>query len=136
MHKGKTKLVFDMGREAEKGQVNSGIEEVMRILNLHGAVGVKKSDLEVYVVFHGPGTASFLDDDLFNKQFQVNNPNLPLIKQLQDAGVKLIVCGQTIGLRNLNVAALPDGTLVSYSAKTAISDMVQRGFMLYDVSSE
>jgi intracellular sulfur oxidation DsrE/DsrF family protein len=135
-HKGKTKLVFDMGREAEKGQVNGGIEEVMRILNLHGAVGVNKSDLDVYVIFHGSGTASFLDDDLFNKQFQVNNPNLPLIKQLQDAGVKLVVCGQTLGLRNLNIASFPDGTLTSYSAKTAISDMVRRGFMLYDVSSE
>jgi intracellular sulfur oxidation DsrE/DsrF family protein len=135
-HKGKNKLVFDMGREAEKGQVNAGVEEVMRILNLHGAAGVKKSDLDVYVIFHGPGTASFLDDDLFNKQFQVNNPNLPLIKQLQDAGVKLVVCGQTLGLRNLNIASLPDGTLISYSAKTAISDLVRRGFILYDVSSD
>jgi intracellular sulfur oxidation DsrE/DsrF family protein len=136
MHKGKTKLVFDMAQEAEKGQINGGIEEVMRIINLHGAAGVKKSDLEVYVVFHGSGTASFLDDDLFNKQFQVNNPNLPLIKQLQDAGVKLIVCGQTIGLRNLDVAAFPDGTLVSYSAKTAISDLIQRGFVLYEVTAD
>jgi intracellular sulfur oxidation DsrE/DsrF family protein len=135
-HKGKTKLAFDMAREAEKGQVNGGIEEVMRIINLHGAAGVKKSDLDVYVIFHGPGAASFLDDDLFNKQFQVNNPNLPLIKQLQDAGVKLVVCGQTLGLRNMNIAAFPDGTLTSYSARTAISDLVQRGFMLYDVSSD
>jgi intracellular sulfur oxidation DsrE/DsrF family protein len=135
-HKGKTKLAFDMAREAEKGQVNGGIEEVMRIINLHGAAGVKKSDLDVYVIFHGPGAASFLDDDLFNKQFQANNPNLPLIKQLQDAGVKLVVCGQTLGLRNMNIAAFPDGTLTSYSARTAISDLVQRGFMLYDVSSD
>jgi intracellular sulfur oxidation DsrE/DsrF family protein len=135
-HKGKTRLAFDMGREAEKGQVNGGIEEVMRIINLHGAAGVKKSDLEVYVIFHGPGAASFYDDDLFNKQFQVNNPNLPLIKQLQDAGVKLVVCGQTLGLRNMNIASFPDGTLLSYSARTAISDLVQRGFMLYDVSSD
>lgn len=135
-HKGKTRLVFDMGREAEKGQVNGGIEEVMRIINLHGAAGVKKSDLDVYVIFHGPGAASFLDDDLFNKQFQVSNPNLPLIKQLQDAGVKLVVCGQTLGLRNMNVSSFPDGTLISYSAKTAISDLSQRGYVLYDVSSE
>jgi intracellular sulfur oxidation DsrE/DsrF family protein len=134
MHKGKTKLVFDMGREAEKGQVNPGLEEIMRILNLHGAAGVKKSDLDVYVVVHGPGAASFLDDDVFNKQFQVNNPNLPLVKQLQDAGVKLVACGQTLGLRNMNIASLPDGTLLAYSAKTAISDLVQRGFMLYNVT--
>lgn len=135
-HKGKTRLVFDMAQQAEKGQINEGIEEVMRIINLHGAAGVKKSDLDVYVIFHGSGTASFLDDELYIKQFQVSNPNLPLIKQLQDAGVKLVVCGQTLGLRNLNVSSFPDGTLISYSAKTAISDLSQRGYVLYDVSSE
>jgi intracellular sulfur oxidation DsrE/DsrF family protein len=135
-YKGKCKLVFDMGYEAEKGQVNGGIEEVMRIINLHGAAGIKKQDLDVYVIFHGPATASFLDDDLFNKQFQVSNPNLPLIKQLQDAGVKLVICGQTLGLRNMDISSFPDGTLKAYSARTATSDLVQRGYMLYDVSED
>jgi intracellular sulfur oxidation DsrE/DsrF family protein len=135
-YKGKCKLVFDLGYQAEKGQVNGGIEEVMRIINLHGAAGVKKENLDVYVVFHGAAAASFLDDDLFNKQFQVSNPNLPLIKQLQDAGVKLVICGQTLGLRNLNISSFPDGTLTAYSAITATSDLVQRGYMLYDVSED
>lgn len=135
-HKGKCKLVFDLGYSAEKGQVNGGIEEVMRILNLHGAAGVKKQDLDVYVIFHGPAAASFLDDDLFVKQFQVSNPNLPLIKQLQDAGVKLVICGQTLGLRSMDIASFPDGTLKAYSARTASSDLVQRGYMLYDVSED
>jgi intracellular sulfur oxidation DsrE/DsrF family protein len=135
-YKGKCKLLFDMGYEAEKGQVNGGIEEVMRILNLHGAAGVKKENLDVYVIFHGPATASFLDDDLFNKQFQTNNPNLPLIKQLQDAGVKMVICGQTLGLRSLNISSFPDGTLKAYSARTASSDLIQRGYMLYDVTKD
>jgi intracellular sulfur oxidation DsrE/DsrF family protein len=135
-HKGKCKLVFDISSESEKGQINGGIEEVMRILNLHGAAGVKKQDLDAYVIFHGPATASFLDDDLFIKQFQVANPNLPLLKQLQDAGVKLVVCGQTLGLRSLDISSFPDGTLKAYSARTASSDLVQRGYMLYDVSED
>jgi intracellular sulfur oxidation DsrE/DsrF family protein len=135
-YKGKCKLVFDLGYEAEKGQINGGIEEVMRVINLHGAAGIKKQDLDVYVIFHGPATASFLDDDLFNKQFQVSNPNLPLIKQLQDAGVKLVICGQTLGLRNMNISSFPDGTLKAFSARTASSDLVQRGYMLYDVSED
>ncbi len=132
-HKGKCKLVFDLGQMAEKGKVNEGLEEVIRIINLHGAAGVKKENLDAYVVFHGPAVASFLDDDLFNKQFQVNNPNLPLIKQLQDAGVKLVVCGQTVGLRNMKLESLPDGTMKSYSARTAVSDLVQRGYMKYEI---
>ncbi|HEX5667528.1 MAG TPA: DsrE family protein [Chitinophagaceae bacterium] len=135
-HKGKCKLVFDVSYEPEKGQINGGIEEVMRVLNLHGAAGVKKQDLDVYVIFHGPASASFLDDDVYTKQFQVSNPNLPLIKQLQDAGVKLVICGQTLGLRSMNVSSFPDGTLVAYSARTASSDLVQRGYMLYDVSED
>ncbi len=135
-HKGKCKLVFDLGYTTEKGQINGGIEEVMRILNLHGAAGVKKENLDAYVIFHGSATASFLDDDIYNKQFQVSNPNIPLIKQLQDAGVKLVICGQTLGLRSMDISSFPDGTLKAYSARTASSDLVQRGYMLYDVSED
>jgi intracellular sulfur oxidation DsrE/DsrF family protein len=135
-HKGKSKLVFDLGYQAEKGQVNGGLEEATRIINLHAAAGVKKENLDVYIVFHGPAANSMLDDDLFNKQFQVNNPNLALVKQLQDVGVKFVVCGQTIGLRKLPLEAFPDGTLKAFSARTALSDLVQRGYMLYDVSKD
>jgi intracellular sulfur oxidation DsrE/DsrF family protein len=135
-HKGKCKVVFDLGYLAEKGQVNGGLEEATRIFNLHVAAGVKKENLDAYIVFHGPAVASMLDDDLFNKQFQVNNPNLAIVKQLQDAGVKFVVCGQTIGLRKLPLEAFPDGTLKAFSARTALSDLVQRGYMLYDVSKD
>jgi intracellular sulfur oxidation DsrE/DsrF family protein len=135
-HKGKSKLVFDLGYQAEKGQVNGGLEEATRIINLHTAAGVKKENLDVYIVFHGPAANSMLDDDLINKLFQVNNPNLALVKQLQDAGVKFVVCGQTIGLRKLPLEAFPDGTLKAFSARTALSDLVQRGYMIYDVSRD
>jgi intracellular sulfur oxidation DsrE/DsrF family protein len=136
-HKGNCRLVFDFeqeNKEAEKGTVNEGLEEVMRILNLHVAAGVPKDKLEAVVVFHGPAAASFLNDEMYNKRFKINNPNLPLMQALKDKKVKFVVCGQTVALRGMEMSAFPAGTLRAFSAKTAVSDFQQRGYAVFDIT--
>lgn len=138
-HKGVSRVVFDMSqenKEAEKGTVNEGLEEVIRILNLHVAAGVPKNKIDAVVVFHGPAAASFLNDDMYNKRFKVNNPNLALMQALRDKKVRFVVCGQTLALRGLELSAFPAGTLKAYSARTAVSDFQQKGYALFDISGE
>ncbi len=139
MHKGKCKIAFDMSEatpDSVRNTLNTGILEIMRIINLHVAAGVKKEDIEAVVVFHGPAAASFLNDEMYNKRFKMNNPNLGLIKNLNDNGVKMVICGQTLALRDLTLAAFPAGTMHSYSAITAISDLQQRNFKVYTISGQ
>jgi intracellular sulfur oxidation DsrE/DsrF family protein len=138
-HKGISKIVFDLhqdNKEAEKGTINEGIEEVIRILNLHVAAGVPKDKIDAVVVFHGPAAASFLNDEMYNKRFKINNPNLALIQALKEKKVRFVVCGQTLGFRGLDVSVFPAGTLKSYSARTAVSDFQQRGYAFFDISGE
>ncbi len=138
-HKGTCKLVFDLGqenKEPEKGNVNEGIEEIMRILNLHVAAGVSKDKIDAVVVFHGPAAASFLNDDMYNKRFKINNPNLALMQALKDKKVRFVVCGQTLALRNLELSSFPAGTLKAYSARTAVSDFQQKGYASFDISGD
>lgn len=136
-HKGVAKIAFDVSAatpDSARGSFNSGLLEAMRILNLHAAAGVPKDKMDVVVVFHGPGAMSFLNDDIYNQRFKMKNPNLVLIKQLQDNGVKFVVCGQTAAFRNFTEASYAPGTLKAYSARTAISDLTQRGYAVYTLS--
>jgi intracellular sulfur oxidation DsrE/DsrF family protein len=136
-HKGVAKIAFDVSAatpDSARGSFNSGLLEAMRILNLHAAAGVPKDKMDVVVVFHGPGAMSFLNDEIYNQRFKMKNPNLALIKQLQDNGVKFVVCGQTAAFRNFTEASYAPGTLKAYSARTAISDLTQRGYAVYTLS--
>jgi intracellular sulfur oxidation DsrE/DsrF family protein len=136
-HKGVAKIAFDVSAatpDSARASFNSGLLEAMRILNLHAAAGVPKDKMDVVVVFHGPGAMSFLNDEIYNQRFKMKNPNLALIKQLQDNGVKFVVCGQTAAFRNFTEASYAPGTLKAYSARTAISDLTQRGYAVYTLS--
>jgi intracellular sulfur oxidation DsrE/DsrF family protein len=136
-HKGVAKIAFDISAatpDSARGSFNSGLLEAMRILNLHAAAGVPKDKMDVVLVFHGPGAMSFLNDEIYNQRFKMKNPNLALIKQLQDNGVKFVVCGQTAAFRNFTEASYAPGTLKAYSARTAISDLTQRGYAVYTLS--
>ena len=136
-HKGVAKIAFDVSAatpDSARGSFNSGLLEAMRIPNLHAAAGVPKDKMDVVVVFHGPGAMSFLNDEIYNQRFKMKNPNLALIKQLQDNGVKFVVCGQTAAFRNFTEASYAPGTLKAYSARTAISDLTQRGYAVYTLS--
>jgi intracellular sulfur oxidation DsrE/DsrF family protein len=136
-HKGVAKIAFDVSAatpDSARGSFNSGLLEAMRILNLHAAAGVPKDKMDVVVVFHGPGAMSFLNDEIYDQRFKMKNPNLALIKQLQDNGVKFVVCGQTAAFRNFTEASYAPGTLKAYSARTAISDLTQRGYAVYTLS--
>ena len=133
----KFKLVFDMGvpsKDAEKGMTSEGLEEIMRVLNLHIAAGVAPENLDSYIVFYGPAANAFLTDEMYQKRFQIPNPNLKWIDQLQQKGIKIIVCGQTVALRQLDMNAFPKGIMKSLSAITALSDFQNRGYVLYKIT--
>ena len=132
--KGTCKIFFDFAVAApDPAQPHPGLDEVMRILNLHVAAGVPPNKLDVYLVYHGPGAASFLNNENYNKRFKQDNPNLAHIKQLQEKGVKLVVCGQTLELRGLKMTSFPEGILKAYSAITARSDLQSQGYTLYNI---
>lgn len=136
-HKGVSKIAFDLSAptaDSARNTMNTGLLEAMRILNLHVAAGVPKDKLDVVVVFHGPAAPSFMNDANYTKRFKMNNPNTALIQQLKDNGVKIVVCGQTMGLRNFTIDQFAPGVMKAYSARTAISDLQQRGYAVYTLS--
>ena len=105
-----------------------------RLLNLHGVGGVDKENLEVIIVIHGPAVMSLLEDKAYKEFFEteIENPNLPILEALHNAGVRVLVCGQSLLAREIKAEQLFEHTEIALSALTTISKRVQEGYVLYD----
>ena len=133
------KLLFDFayGNPSlyAEGKVNPGLEEICRILNLHSGAGIPDNKLDVVIILHGPATMTFLREAAYKERFGKENANLGLLNALQAKGVKFVVCGQTLQLRDLDPNKLIPGIQVAFSARTAISTLVSQGYVLFPVTS-
>ena len=91
------KAVFNITANAKPGEVNKGLEQVARLLNLYGAAGLTARDVKIAAVLHGAADKAALSDTAYAARFKVAaNPNLPLIHDLKKAGVEVFVCGQSL----------------------------------------
>jgi intracellular sulfur oxidation DsrE/DsrF family protein len=131
------KLLFDFASGNmtlyKEGKVNPGLEEICRILNLHSAAGVADRNLDIVVVLHGPALMTFANKDEYQKRFQQVNANMSLIEALQKKGVRFVVCGQSLQLREMKRSQLMPGILESFSARTALSTLIQQGYVLFPI---
>lgn len=90
-------IVIDLKTlQRDKASLNPGLNNVARMMNLHGLGGVKAEDLNVAVVIHGGATDLVIDNKAYQKRYELDNPNLELINTLKEAGVELYVCGQSL----------------------------------------
>jgi intracellular sulfur oxidation DsrE/DsrF family protein len=134
------KLMFDFtqatstGNQAQK--VNEGLSEVVRVLNLHAAAGVPKEKIKAVVVFHAASITTVMNDAFYQKQYQLNNPNAALLKELNDFGCNLVICGQSLQLREVLTTNLLPFIKVAAAAKTTLSKYHQQGYFLFEIKGE
>ena len=124
------KLVLDVTSEAKKPEeVNKGLDRAARLLNLYGTAGLKASDISITVVLHGEATKSVLSDEAWESRLQMkHNPNLPLIRLLQKAGVEVIVCGQALSYKKIERGEVAGEIPVAAAALTVLLNRQADGF--------
>jgi predicted methyltransferase/intracellular sulfur oxidation DsrE/DsrF family protein len=124
------KLVLDVTSEAKKPEeVNKGLDRAARLLNLYGTAGLKASDIKITVVLHGEATKSVLSDEAWESRLQMkHNPNLPLIRLLQKAGVEVIVCGQALSYKKIERNEVAGEVSVAAAALTVLINRQADGF--------
>lgn len=134
------KLLMELTGFAPKGQestaqkeINGGIGEVARKINLHVAGGVPKEKMDVVVIVHAGALFALLNNEKYKQKYQVDNPNIALIKELQDFGAKFIVCGQAMTFLRLEKEDLVPGIKEAISAQTVLSMYELKGYKFYDV---
>jgi len=123
------KIVVDMSTGGEENsEISRWVNNVARMVNLHGLAGVPKENIKVKVVVHGGAIFTVLNNEAYKKQFNVDNPNMPVYKALVDAGVEVLVCGQSMHARNFQKSDLYEGVDVALSALTTVTTYAAQGY--------
>lgn len=129
------KIVVDLKTlQRDKESINPGLNNVARMLNLHGLGGVKAENLKVVVAIHGGATDVILNNDAYQKKYELDNPNLQLIDELKEAGVELYVCGQSLLARNYEHDQVNTQIKIGLSMLTVVTTYMHNGYhqMVFD----
>ncbi|HKC36214.1 MAG TPA: DsrE family protein [Chitinophagaceae bacterium] len=137
----KYKLLMELTGFAAKGQeatakneINGGLGEVGRKVNLHVAAGVPKKNIDLVIVVHAGALFAFLNNEKYKRKYGIDNPNIAFIKELQDFGAKIIVCGQAMTFLRLEMEDLVPGIRQALTAQTVLSTYQLKGYTYFDVS--
>ncbi|MDH5608381.1 MAG: DsrE family protein [Cyclobacteriaceae bacterium] len=125
------KIVIDLKTPiTSPGEINEGLDNVARLLNLHATGGIPKENLSVAVVIHGGATSIALDNIGYQAKHTKTNPNLELIRQLREAGVELFVCGQSLTARKHPFGQVNPEIKIGLSMLTVVTEKMMDGYAL------
>ncbi|HEV7231954.1 MAG TPA: DsrE family protein [Bacteroidia bacterium] len=128
------KLLFELtasNPDSVASELNYGLVEIARIINLHVASGVPLKKIHIVIVAHGFGLNVLTSNAYYKEHFKRENPNLKLINQLAALDARFIACGQALAYFNVNKEALLPNVKVSLTAQTVLSSYALKGYMRY-----
>lgn len=115
-------------------EINLALRDVSRTINLHVGAGIPKEKIDVVLAVHATALKAFLTNEKYKKKYGIDNPNIPLLKELQDFGVKITLCGQAMHYQNLPRENFIPGVKVALTSQTVISSYQLKGYVFSDLS--
>ena len=112
-------------------EINSGLVEVARKINLHVASGVPLKKIIPVIVVHGGALNALTTNAYYKDKYKVDNPNIKLIGELKAVGAKFIACGQAMAFLDLKKESLLPDVRISLTAQTALSNYQLKGYVKY-----
>ena len=125
------KIVVDAKTGGDKDELAFALNNVARMLNLHVVGGVPPENLEVVVAVHGGATKAIMKNEAYQKRYEIDNPNTGLIEELKAAGVKLVVCGQSLTGRQIAPDEVLPQVEIGTSMLTTVSTYQLKGFAVF-----
>lgn len=128
------KLLFELtsnNPDSIAKDINGGLAEVARVINLHVASGVPVKKIIPVIVIHAGALFAFTNNAYYKDKYKVDNPNLKLIDDLQHMGTKFIACGQAMAFLDIKKEALLPVMKVSITAQTVLSHYQLKNYVLY-----
>lgn len=125
------KIVIEVVSNTEKyDSINWPLFNVARLINLHVMGGVPKEKIQVVVVIHGSAAFTVMNNESYKAKYGVDNPNLKLYQELQQAGVKMFVCGQSLIARKIDRYKMVPEVKVATSALTTLTTYQLKGYAI------
>lgn len=111
--------------------VDYGLSEVARVVNLHVASGVPLKKISLIIVIHGPALKAFGTNTYYKEKFKIDNPNIRVVEELKKLGTKFIACGQAMAFMDVKKEDMLPDVKVSLTAQTVISHYQLKGYLLW-----
>ena len=124
-------IVVDITDAAAKPDtINVYLEAVATLMNLHGVGGVPAKNINMIVVLHKMAINSIFTNEMYQKRFKMDNPNLPMIAALKAAGVKFYTCGQTLFRARIPQESIIPDVEIATSALTTLTTYQLKGYAM------
>lgn len=104
---------------------------VARLINLHAIGGVKKENLHVTVVIHAQATNSVINNEKYQEKYDVDSPYKKFYEALEEAGVEMIVCGQSLNMFGHDSKDVLPQVKIATSALTVMSTYQLKGYAFF-----
>lgn len=122
-------IIVEVEKPSEKPDtINWALHNVARLVNLHVMAGVKPEKLNVVVAIHGGAAFIVMDNKAYREKYKVDNPNLGLFDELDKAGVKMVVCGQSLLARNIDRHRMTSRVKIASSMLTTMTTYELKGY--------
>ena len=113
--------------------INYGLDEIARVINLHVASGVPVKRIMPVIVIHAGGVNAVKNNDAFRKKYKIDNPNIKLIDDLKKLGARFIVCGQAMAFLEIKKEELLPDIKISLTAQTVLTHYQLKGYVWHPV---
>ena len=128
------KLLFELtgnNPDSLAKQINFGLMEVVRKINLHFASGIPLKKIFPVIVVHAGALNAITTNKYYQEHHKLDNPNIKLINELVKPGAKFIACVQAIAFLNIKAEDLLPLVKISLTAQTVLSSYQLKGYVLY-----
>jgi len=125
------KIIVEVVSNTEKyDSINWPLFNVARLINLHVMGGVPKEKIQVVVIIHGAAAMTVMNNEAYKARYGVDNPNLKLYQELQQAGIKMFVCGQSLIARKIDRFKMVPKVKIATSALTTLTTYQLKGYAM------
>lgn len=129
------KIVIEMRAASENAkEMHQYFEHIGRMYNLHIHDKVPQSKLNVAVVIFGPAAYTVLNNEAYKQKYKTDNPNLKVFEEFKKAGIKTIVCGQSVMLHNIDPKSVSPNVDIASSRFVAVSTLQMKGYALFQMN--
>ena len=124
-------IVIEVERVSDNpDSLNWALNNVARLCNVHVMAGVKPEKLHVVLAIHGGAAYTAMNNEAYKAKYKISNPNLELFEQLEKAGVRMFICGQSLIARKIDRTKLVPQVKVASSMLTVLTTYQMKGYAM------
>lgn len=125
------KVIFNLSSAAPNpNEILPGLASAARLMNVFVTDGLAARNLKGVAVLHSSAGYAAMDNEVYRAKFNVDNPNLKIIRELKAAGVELFLCGQTLHDLNFHEKDLLPDVKLATSAAIVLTTYQNDGYAL------